>query len=195
MVVCLLPLQCVSSLPRAEREQLESWSRRPTSAQALVLRSRTALAAAGGASNAEIGRRLAIKVDTAEVVVESGLRGIRLAGLLDEPRPGQPRKITDAQVDDVITRTLETMPKDATHWSTRSMAAEVGLNQAAVPTASSGGVWTFVVASRAPVRPLSLRSYPRCGGHLGYRLPGSRYLAVQNRAKRRPEGPGYGVRR
>jgi transposase len=55
-----------------------------------------------------------------------------LEGLLDEPRPGQPRKITDAKVEEVIVKTLETTPKDATHWSTRSMAKEVGLNQSAV---------------------------------------------------------------
>jgi transposase len=56
----------------------------------------------------------------------------RLDGLLDEPRPGQPRTVTDAQVEEVITKTLETTPNDATHWSTRSMAAEVGLTQSAV---------------------------------------------------------------
>jgi transposase len=56
----------------------------------------------------------------------------RLEGLLDEPRPGRPRTISDEQVDEVIVRTLETTPKDATHWSTRSMAKEVGLTQNAV---------------------------------------------------------------
>jgi hypothetical protein len=46
--------------------------------------------------------------------------------------PGQPRTISDAQVEEVIVKTLESTPKDATHWSTRSMAAEVGLTQSAV---------------------------------------------------------------
>src|SRR5262249_4030229 len=56
----------------------------------------------------------------------------RLDGLLDEPRPGRPRTVTDAQVEEVVVRTLESMPKDATHWSTRSMADELGLSQSAV---------------------------------------------------------------
>jgi transposase len=56
----------------------------------------------------------------------------RLEGLLDEPRPGRPRTITDEQVEEVVVRTLETTPQEATHWSTRSMAAEVGLTQNAV---------------------------------------------------------------
>jgi transposase len=55
-----------------------------------------------------------------------------LDGLLDDPRPGRPRTVTEAQVEKVITKTLETAPRDASHWSTRSMAAEVGLNQTAV---------------------------------------------------------------
>ena len=53
-------------------------------------------------------------------------------GLLDEPRPGRPRTVTDGQVEQVIVKTLETTPTDATHWSTRSMASEVGLTQSAV---------------------------------------------------------------
>jgi transposase len=56
----------------------------------------------------------------------------RLDGLVDEPRPGRPRTVTDEHVDEVIVKTLESTPKDATHWSTRSMAAEVGLTQSAV---------------------------------------------------------------
>jgi transposase len=56
----------------------------------------------------------------------------RLDGLTDEPRPGRPRTVTDEQVEAVIVKTLEGTPKDATHWSTRSMASEVGLTQSAV---------------------------------------------------------------
>jgi transposase len=114
-----------------ERGQLESWARRGKSAQALALRSRIVLAAADGLSNTEISRRLAVDQTT---VRKWRLRFSvdRLDGLIDEPRPGRPRTISDAQVEQVIIRTLESTPKDATHWSTRSMAAEVGLSQTAV---------------------------------------------------------------
>ena len=56
----------------------------------------------------------------------------RIAGLGDMPRPGGPRKVSDEQVAAVVTRTLETTPADATHWSTRSMAKQVGLSQSSV---------------------------------------------------------------
>jgi transposase len=56
----------------------------------------------------------------------------RLDGLVDEPRPGAPRTVTDADVERVVTRTLETKPKTATHWSTRGMAKATGLSQSAV---------------------------------------------------------------
>jgi transposase len=114
-----------------EREQLESWSRRPTSAQALAERSRIVLAAADGLKTTEIAARLAVNISTARRW-RNRFAQHRLDGLLDEPRPGQPRTVTDAQVEEVIVKTLETTPKDATHWSTRSMAAEVGLSQTAV---------------------------------------------------------------
>lgn len=56
----------------------------------------------------------------------------RLDGLLDAPRPGAPRTVKDAEVDAVITRTLESTPKNATHWSTREMANQAGLSQSTV---------------------------------------------------------------
>jgi transposase len=114
-----------------EREQLQAWARRRTSAQAPAQRARIVLAAAAGLSNSEIGERLAVSRGTA-ARWRSRFAEQRLDGLLDEPRPGRPRTVTDAQVEEVIVRTLETTPKDATHWSTRSLAAELGLSQSAV---------------------------------------------------------------
>ena len=56
----------------------------------------------------------------------------RLEGLGDAPRSGKPRKITDAQVEEVVTKTLESLPENATHWSTRTMAKASGLTQNAI---------------------------------------------------------------
>jgi transposase len=115
----------------AERAQLEAWTRRRTSAQALALRARIVLAAAEGLKNTEIAERLGVNRAMA-AKWRSRFAERRLDGLTDDPRPGRPRTITDEQVDAVITKTLESTPNDATHWSTRSMANEVGLTQTAV---------------------------------------------------------------
>src|SRR3954463_6228815 len=119
------------ALSAAERAQLESWTRRRTSAQALALRSRIVLLAADGRNNIAIARELGIHRNVAGKWRSRFLQD-RLDGLVDEPRPGRPRTITDDQVEEVIVKTLETTPRDATHWSTRSMAREVGLTQSAV---------------------------------------------------------------
>ena len=118
-------------LSEDERGQLESWARRHTSAQALALRSRVVLLAAEGLNNTEIAQRLGVHRPMVRKW-RGRFAEHRLDGLTDEPRPGQPRKITDAKVEEVIARTLESAPKDATHWSTRSMAREVGLTQTAI---------------------------------------------------------------
>ena len=114
-----------------EREQLEAWARRPTSAQALAQRSRIVLLAAEGLKNTQIAERLGLARDTA-ATWRRRFAAQRLEGLLDEPRPGRPRTISDRQVEEVIVRTLESAPKDATHRSTRSLARELGLSQSAV---------------------------------------------------------------
>jgi transposase len=88
------------------------------------------LLAADGLKNTEIAERLGVGRPMV-TKWRNRFAEYRLDGLVDEPRPGQPRKITDAQVEEVIVKTLESTPKDATHWSTRSMAAEVGLTQTA----------------------------------------------------------------
>ena len=125
------PVAVGIELAESEREQLESWSRRHTSAQSLALRSRIVLAAAGGLKNTEIAQRLGVDIATVRKW-RNRFAADRLDGLVDEPRPGQPRSITDEQVEEVIIKTLESTPKDATHWSTRSMAKEVRLTQSAV---------------------------------------------------------------
>jgi len=125
------PIAVEVVLSAVEREQLESWARRGKSAQALAQRSRIVLAAAEGLKNTEIAERLSLDHATVRKWRSRFARD-RLDGLLDEPRPGRPRTVSDAQVEEVIIRTLESTPKDATHWSTRSMAAEVGLSQTAV---------------------------------------------------------------
>jgi len=114
-----------------EREQLEAWSRRRTSAQALAQRSRIVLLAAEGLKNTEIAERLGVDRHMA-TKWRARFAEHRLDGLVDEPRPGRPRTVTDEQVEAVVVRTLETTPRDATHWSTRSMARELGLTQSAV---------------------------------------------------------------
>jgi transposase len=114
-----------------ERAQLEAWARRRTSAQALALRSRIVLLAADGLNNTEIAERLGVHRPMVRTW-RGRFAEHRLDGLTDEPRPGRPRTITDEQVEEVIVKTLESAPTDATHWSTRSMAREVGLTQSAV---------------------------------------------------------------
>jgi transposase len=118
-------------LSDSERESLERWARRPKTAQALALRSRIILRCAAGEANKVVAEELEV---TAATVGKWRRRFVdqRLDGLLDEPRPGAPRSISDADVERVITLTLESAPTDATHWSTRSMATRSGMSQSAV---------------------------------------------------------------
>ena len=114
-----------------DREVLERWARRPNSAQALALRCRIVLAAADGESSLEIASRLDCHPSTVgKWRGRFSRRGFD--GLHDEPRPGKPRSIGDQQVERVIVKTLEQQPRDATHWSTRSMAQATGMSQTAV---------------------------------------------------------------
>src|SRR3954454_848576 len=95
------------------------------------MRSRIVLAAGEGMSNTAIADKLDIHISSARKW-RTRFVAQRLEGLLDEPRPGRPRTVADEQVEAVITTTLETTPRNATHWSTRSLAAELGLSQSAV---------------------------------------------------------------
>jgi transposase len=115
-----------------ERQTLERWARRRTSAQALALRARIVLACAEGATNVAVAEQLGIWPQTVAKWRGRFVRE-RLESLADEPRPGRPRTIADDQVEQVIVATLEQPPPDHdTHWSTRSMARQVGLSQSAI---------------------------------------------------------------
>jgi len=114
-----------------EKEKLSMLARRPKSAQAIAMRARIVLGCNDGLSNGEVAKRLRITGATVCKWRER-FRVERLEGLLDEPRLGAPRSITDARVEEVITKTLESMPGNSTHWSTRLMAQKTGLSQTAI---------------------------------------------------------------
>ena len=119
------------ALTDEERSELEALARRRKMAQALAVRARIVLMCAEGKTHLAIADRLSIS----NVTVGKWRRRFaekRLDGLFDEPRPGQPRTITDADVERVVVTTLEQKPKNATHWTTRSMAEASGLNQTAI---------------------------------------------------------------
>jgi transposase len=114
-----------------EQQTLELWACRPKSTQRLALRAHTVLACAEGRTNTEVAGQLQVTLPTVGKW-RSRFLANRLEGLADEPRPGAPRSITDAQVEAVITRTLESQPTAGTHWSTRGMAQATGLSQSAI---------------------------------------------------------------
>src|SRR5215468_10660374 len=105
---------------------LGGYVQRRKTAQALALRARIVLGCAAGLSNKAVAARERVAAQTVgkwrRRFVEHGLDG-----LLDEPRPGVPRKMDDAKVENVIVQTLESQPVGATHWSTRSMARHTGI--------------------------------------------------------------------
>jgi transposase len=119
-------------LTQEERQTLERWARRRTSAQAVALRARIVLACAEGRTNVAVAEQLEIWPQTVAKWRGRFVRE-RLEGLADEPRPGRPRTIADDQVEQVIVATLERPPPDHdTHWSTRSMARATGMSQTAI---------------------------------------------------------------
>ncbi len=119
------------SLSVEEREALERWSRRPKTARALAERARIVLLCAEGRTQQDVADEVGVIAQTVRKWRRRFLTK-RLDGLLDEPRPGAPRKIMDEDVERLLRRTLESKPRAATHWSTRSMAEATGLSQTAV---------------------------------------------------------------
>ena len=120
------------ALTEGERSQLESWATRRKTAQALALRCRIVLGCAAGENNTQVARRLGVSVPTVRKWRGRFASG-RLEGLLDEPRPGKPRTVSDERVEEIVVKALESAPPDGgTHWSTRQMAQVVGVSQSTV---------------------------------------------------------------
>src|SRR5215831_11818473 len=114
-------------LTAAERRELAGWATRRKTQQALALRARVILAAADGESNTRIAETLGIRRLT---VVKWRARFVadRTGGLADGRRSGAPRRISNEVVEQAVRKTLAERPRDATHWSTRSLAQETGLS-------------------------------------------------------------------
>jgi transposase len=125
----------VLELTGEERDQLQRWARRRSSAQALALRSRIVLACADGLDNKQVAARERVSQPT---VGKWRARFVefRLDGLTDDPRPGRPASITAEQVEEMIVATLESTPVNATHWSRAKMAERSGLSKSSV-----GRIW------------------------------------------------------
>ena len=119
------------TLSEEERETLQAWARRPKTAQALAHRARMILGCAEGKTNTAVAEELRMSKATVGKWRSRFLER-RLDGLVDEPRPGTPRRTADADVERVVALTLETTPTDATHWSTRSMARRSGLSHSTI---------------------------------------------------------------
>ncbi len=119
------------TLTDSERTRLMSLARRSRSAPAVARRARIVLACAEGRDNKAVAKRLRMSPATVGKWRSRFVRD-RLDGLYDEPRPGAPRRITDEQIEQVVVRTLESTPRGATHWSTRSMARASGLSRASI---------------------------------------------------------------
>ena len=119
------------SLSAGENNTLVEWKRRAKTSQALALRARIILQCAQGATNTEVAQRLRITKQTVGKWRGRFLEQ-RLDGLLDEPRPGTPRRMDDARIEQLVSTTLNERPRDATHWSTRSLAQKLGVSQSSV---------------------------------------------------------------
>jgi len=113
-------------LSEDERRTLENWVKRRNTAQGLALRARIVLACAQGRSNLAVAARLGVDRRTVAKWRRRFLRE-RLDGLTDDPRPGVPRTVTGAQVEEVVVRTLEEVPEGAAHWSERELARRTGI--------------------------------------------------------------------
>jgi len=124
------PLAPLTMSP-AEREELVSITRSRSMPQSLATRARIVLLAAQGESNTCIAKQLGLSLPTVGIW-RKRYGAQRIQGLYDEPRPGGPRSIRDEEIATLLRKTLKTKPKDGTHWTCRSIAAETRLSKSTV---------------------------------------------------------------
>ena len=129
------PKLAILTLTNEERAALERMAARPRSARHMAFRAKVVLRCADGGSNKDVARALRAHRETVGRW-RSRFIADRLDGLHDEPRPGAARKITDDAIEAVVTKTLESTPRGRTHWSTRSMAKNVGVSHSSI-----GRIW------------------------------------------------------
>src|SRR3989441_311030 len=184
------------TLTAEERERLESLAHRARTLPLLARRARIVLACADGLDNKTVARRLRASLGMVGKWRARFLQA-RLEGLYDEPRPGAPRTVSDAQVEHVVVQTLESTPRRATHWSTRGLAQATGLSRMTISRiwpafgpSSSASSWT---RSKPRCRPTSMSTSswttmgptrrPSSGG-------GLRNVHASMSTTRPPTGPG-----
>ena len=119
------------ALSEEERSELKSLAARRKTAQALALRARIVLACAEGGQNKDIAAEMGLDRATVGKWRRRFARH-RVDELRDDPRSGAPRTIDDTRIEAVIVKTLESVPANATHWSSRGMAKASGLSISSV---------------------------------------------------------------
>ena len=119
------------TLPDEERQQLEAVAASRTLPHGLVTRTRVVLMAADGLPNKQIAQTLRLTQATVgkwrRRYLEHGMQGLH-----DELRPGRPRSISDQKIAALIHKTLQTTPKNATHWSVRTMSQATQISKSTV---------------------------------------------------------------
>ena len=119
-------------LSSSERQQLLGISQNRSTPAGIVLRVQIVLGAAEGIANHVLARRLSTSLPTV-LLWRRRYESDGLAGILEDlPRSGRPKQITEEQETVIVEATIRTRPKDATHWSVRSMAAAQEVSPATV---------------------------------------------------------------
>jgi transposase len=157
----LLPLQ----LTVEEKSRLADWAHEQTTTHALAVRARIVLECSRGSTNTQVSRRLRIPMQT----VGKWRRRFtvrRLEGLLDAPRPGRPRGVSDAKMEEVLALTLARKPQAPTGWNSRLMAKATGVNQTAIVR-----IWKTLGMQVRRVETFELVSERACRDEVAYRDP------------------------